>query len=120
MALPLRPSEFSLCLGYKHKQPAAPNPKITEFRENKKLTGQGGTPKALSGTLFIHFFFFFFFAIKSLTSIYCTLLFARHCSLSLGMYWCTKKDVFPANSPKQVIAKEFLGGPMVRIPPFHL
>ena len=60
MALPLRPSEFSLCLGYKHKQPAAPNPKITEFRENKKLTGQGGTTKALSGTLFILFFFFFF------------------------------------------------------------
>lgn len=116
MALPLRPSEFSLCLGYKHKQPAAPNPKITEFRESKKLTGQGGTTKALSGTLFINFFF----AIKSLTSIYCTPLFARHSSLLLRMYWCTKKDVFPANSPKQVIAKEFLGGPMVRIPPFHL
>lgn len=53
MALPLRPSELSLCLGYEHRQPAAPNPKITEFRENKKLTGQEGTVKALSVTLFM-------------------------------------------------------------------
>lgn len=56
MALPLRPSELSLCLGYEHKQPAAPNPKITEFRENKKLTGQEGTVKALSVTLFMYCF----------------------------------------------------------------
>lgn len=42
-------------------------------------------------------------AMKLLSNVYGAPVFARHCSWALEIYWCRKKDMFPADSPKGAV-----------------